>query len=333
MTTPLTTRGLLGRLAALGLGLLALQLVLGSDDLPDEVQLLNDALNAQVPVLFFSDSSNRSHAPGDDDPRAVHELLAARVAQDGSELAIIAVDHAAYHPLIYRDYLLALERQPHRPQAIVFTVNLRSFLPGWAANPAWQFEQLRLTLQHPLLARLWKPLAVFHVIEGQKLSMAEFWATPVQVEGQQVGTIRDLLGLDPEALTTEELPDDDLQRRLTCNYLGTLAPDDERLAALVETAVRCQRLGIRPLFYLTPVDLQTGERLLPGRFARAVAANAATVVSALNAVHATVLNLTELLPSDDFSWQRIPNEHLNQRGKARLADALSPLLAELLLPH
>ena len=160
--------------------------------------------------------------------------------------------------------------------------------------------------------------------------MADFWATEVTVDGQPAGTLLDLLGRDPEALTTAELSDDDLRRRLTCKYLTSIGPDDERLLALVETAERCQALGIRALFYVTPVDLQTGERLLPGRFARAVAANVATVQAALGA---SVLDCTALLPSDDFSWQRVPNEHLNEDGKAKLAEALAPALAELLEPR
>ena len=318
----MSTRAFFRRLIAFGLVVVALQLAIGHATLPDEILRLDEALDDGAEVLFLADSTNRAHAPDDTDKRPISELLGELL--DGPR--VVAVDHAAWNAQIYHDVVASLVRRARRPRAMVFALNTRSFLPGWVLRPGWQFERERFTLAHPWLGLLWQPLAVLKVVDATSVSEQQFRDAPVRVGEQVVGQVRDFLRGDPEAINTPELLAEDLALRLTCNYLGAIPEDGARLAALLATAELCAELGIEALFYVTPVDVETGEELLPGAFRMRVAANARLLATALRSRGAKVLDLSMTADKQLFSWQRIPNEHLDEHGRALVAGVLAGAL-------
>lgn len=336
-TTAPGPRPFLLRLLAWCGAVLAVQLVVGTATLPEDLQALDEALDGGADVLFLADSTNRAFDPADADRRWISQILATRLASatDGpapvAAPVVAALDHAAYHPLVYRDLVTAVARHAHRPRAMVFVLNTRAFLPGWAMRPGWQFERLRFSLAHPWLARLWQPLAVFRWVDASSVSEVEFRTAPVRIGRESAGVVGDYLRGDPEALDTPQLLDEDLRLRLTCNYLGAIREEDERLVAMVDAVTRCRELGITPVVYVTPVDVDTGEGLLPGRFRAAVVANAELLTSRLRSAGAVALDLATTLPTGRFSWQRIPNEHLDEAGRASVAEALAAVMAPLLI--
>jgi hypothetical protein len=326
MTAPLTTRAFFARLLGFAAVVLGVQLAIGHRSRPEELELLDRALAEQPAVLFFADSTNRAHDPDDTDPRWISQML----DDELPDADVLSIDHAAYHPLVYRDWMETLLAAGARPRAAVFVLNTRSFLPGWTMRPGWQFERLRYSLGHPWAALLWQPLAVFKVVQGNTVTEAEFRRAPVRVGTEPAGVVGDFLRGDPEALDTPELRDEDLRLRLTCNYLGAIEPDHVRVEALRELIALCQEHGVAPVFYVTPVDVQTGEGFLPGRFRQQVAANAAFLVETVAAAGAVALDLSTSTASERFSWQRIPNEHMGQDGRAAVAEAVARELAPLL---
>jgi hypothetical protein len=334
----LTTAGLLGRGAVFLVVVLVVQLAIGHANRPEELELLERALAEPPDVLFFADSTNRAHDPADSDPRWISQMLDDALDDvlastgDGTQGAatVLSIDHAAYHPLVYLDWMEALLEAGARPRAAVFVLNTRSFLPGWTQRPGWQFERLRFTLEHPTAALLWQPLAVFKAVQGNTVTEAAFRSAPVRIGTTPAGVVGDYLRGDPEALDTPELRDEDLRLRLTCNYLGAIEPDHERVAALRALIALCQDHDVAPVFYVTPVDVQTGEGFLPGQFRQQVAANAAFLVETVRAAGAAALDLSTSTASERFSWQRIPNEHMGQEGRAAVAEAVARELAPLL---
>jgi hypothetical protein len=85
------------------------------------------------------------------------------------------------------------------------------------------------------------------------------------------------------------------------------------------------------IFYLTPVDEQTGESLLPGEFRPLVKSNVRLLERELRTTGATVLDLSDGLPAESFSWDLYPNEHLRAAGRRyvahQLEQAIVPQLA------
>jgi len=334
-----TTSTLLTRVALFAGLILVVQAGIGRADLPEELVRFRTALQDRADVLFFCDSTNRAHAPDDVDQRGVHELIAERLSSSAvGDVDLVSIDHAAYHPLVYRDYIDALLRSEHRPRAVIFALNTRSFLPGWAMRPGWQFERLRFSLHHPIGALFWQPLAVFKWTQSASISERRFREAPVILGGVRSGSIGDYLrGNDPEAIATPELLAEDLALRLTVNYLGTIGVDDARAVALRQAVTRCVAAGIDVVGYVTPVDIDAGEQYLPGRFADAVAANAEVLARIVDEAGGRCLNAVRLgeqhaadTGSSMFSWQRIPNEHLDETGRAMLADQVAASAAQWL---
>lgn len=321
----MTTRSFFTRLTLFGLAITALQLGLGFRGLPEELARLREALSSGAEVLFVADSTNRAYHPEDADKRPISALLAERLGG----VSVAAIDHGAWNTEVYRDVVAFVGASEQRPRAMVFVLNARSFLPGWAKRPGWQFERERFALRNPWLATLWQPLAVFKAVDAVSVSEAEFRSTPVRIGAEVVGSVRDFLPAGDPDSDTLALTEDDMLRRMTCNYLGAIPADSPRLAALLEIVELCEQFEIVPLFYVTPVDVETGEARLPG-FRASVEANSRFLVDALAARGAPALDLSRDLRAEFFSWSRSLNEHLDERGKALVADALAEALAPLL---
>ena len=84
------------------------------------------------------------------------------------------------------------------------------------------------------------------------------------------------------------------------------------------------------LFYLTPLDVQSGAELLGEPFRAVVEQNAALVQRALAAQGAGVLDLHAALPPECFFWRKEggATEHLNSEGRQRVADRITGAIRE-----
>jgi hypothetical protein len=105
--------------------------------------------------------------------------------------------------------------------------------------------------------------------------------------------------------------------------------------ALLASAKLLKEKNIPVLFYLTPVDWISGETYWPRRLRQRVTRNAHFIVTGLTNGHARILDLSQLLAPEFFSWRaerQLPNEHLTDRGRSWLAQTLGQGLLPLLYP-
>ncbi|MFC1583036.1 hypothetical protein ACFL4W_05820, partial [Planctomycetota bacterium] len=112
-------------------------------------------------------------------------------------------------------------------------------------------------------------------------------------------------------------------KMLIFHYLYKLSPKHPKLAAMRKLIELAQEARTRLLFFVTPLDWQTGEEHHPGEFRKITAANIA-LIKAIAAPHGIeVLDLSCSLTTDFFAYRRFPNEHLGQQGRAFVADQLA----------
>ncbi|MFA5261688.1 MAG: hypothetical protein WC450_10710, partial [Candidatus Omnitrophota bacterium] len=96
--------------------------------------------------------------------------------------------------------------------------------------------------------------------------------------------------------------------------------------------------GIEPVFYITPVDYQTGVRYVGPGFTDQVEKNVAFIQRALSAEGVQALDLSRSLGTKDFSWPDdeppviYPNEHLKLRGRIFIAENLYKFMQMKNLP-
>ena len=86
----------------------------------------------------------------------------------------------------------------------------------------------------------------------------------------------------------------------------------------------------RVLFYLSPVDYETGERLFGERFDRAMVHNIEIIQKSLGAEGLAALDLTKHVPGSEFVWHAVtasaPDGHLSGAGKGRVIRELARVL-------
>jgi hypothetical protein len=283
-----------------------------------------DALDARPDppdILYFGDSILDSVAPGDADRRdlvrMVRDLLPDR--------RIGTVQGSAYGPELFEAFARYAARRPARPPRLLIAINLRSLSPEWEARPEYQFRAEKFRLLHGDLAAaaLLRPLNAFKGYSLTPISPGEYRVQPVFREGRPVGRVRDFLPLlvPPPGMTLEE-------GRFVFRYMNTVTPDSRGVRALRRIAEICREAGMEPRFYVSPVDVETGEREAGPGFRRQVAANVAVLREVLAAEQLRLLDLSARIDAGAFDWRRnlVPNEHLTERGRADVARELAALL-------
>ena len=302
--------------------------VAGNDEY---LERLDRFLAEKRDVLFFAASVNWYHSPEDADQRKISEMLDERL----SEHLVGEVDHEAYHMGVYRAFCQYVASQGMvSPKLIVISANLRSFSTHWHKRPDWRFDDLQRylmgtgksarknILNEAAYAITYRPFKIFKVYESDAVPFADL---PVYDGDENVGpTSRfETARRFPSAESTKQM--------IVYYYMQRIHEDHERLRQMVSIAELANRSGLRVLFYITPVDYQACDRRLGTRFSEQIRENARTICNALQREGHEVLNLSCSLPEDSFHYgDKFPNEHLNEKGLAFVAEKLAErVLVEL----
>lgn len=289
--------------------------------LPVEIKAYREVLAKNPDIVLLSDSVNTSWAPADQSKAPISDMLAALLP----DRRLGSVDHAAYHPRLYLSFLKNMIARGTRPLVVVH-VNMRSFSTGWHSNPGWQFAKLRVLLDndHFLFRAFFKPLAIFKAFSLDPISKTAFDQMPVKDGDVAIGQIKDF-----EAPMYAGGSDEAIKNKLIYNYMYALTPDHSFVASLKEMARVAKEKNTPILFYITPVDVATGEKYLGPHFRQRLKDNIDVIRSALAAHQTALIDLSESVPSADFDWlkDRTPNEHLNERGRRFVAAQIAAKIA------
>ena len=293
--------------------------------LPAEIVQFDRYLEQGVDVLYLGDSTLLLPFGEVTTGEILQELLPdRRVGQ---------VAHPAYGLDLFYDYAVYAERHGGRATTLVLPINLRSFSPAWDMRPAFQFEKESkiLALGLPWARLFLRPLDVFGFFRPS-ISQRDFLDTPVYDGDVRVGHVRDFETLAADEILQEDaenayrevkLEDQETaQAALTYHYMYNLEPDHRKLDAMVAVAELAAKHGVDVIFYITPVNVEQGERFLGSEFSQRFADNIRVVQSTLDAAsldNVTLLNLAFDLPAYDFT----DLEHLTETGKEYVAEQLA----------
>jgi pimeloyl-ACP methyl ester carboxylesterase len=293
--------------------------------LPAEIVQFDRHLAQGVDVIYLGDSTLLLPWGEVTTGEILQELLPdRRVGQ---------VAHPAYGLELFHDYAAHMDRHGASPQTLVLPINLRSFSPAWDRRPAYQFtkESRILAMGLPLARLLLRPLDAFGFFQPS-ISQEAFLDAPVYDGDVVVWQVRDFETLaDDEILQEEaenayrevELEDEETaQAVLTYHYMLDLEPDHRKLDAMVGVAELAAGRGVNVVFYISPVNVEQGERFLGSRFTERLADNIRVVQSRLDAAaldSVMLLNLAFDLPAYDFT----DLEHLTEPGKEYVAEQIA----------
>jgi hypothetical protein len=311
------------RLASVLLPVLLIQLfVIPRWSRPAELERLLGGLERGAAVLYFGDSTNRWSTDHDGDRRAISEYLQQHI---GEQHSVLAADGKAWHAAVFETLLRFTLRQEQQLRCVVVPINLRALSPEWYARPQYQFSTLRQYCDpsQPNWRRgLLQPLRMLGLQDADTLSQVEFEALPVMLGQRKVGTIGEFCGPVYRKASPELV-----RNKLILHYMSALTPEHPGLQAYCRIADLCRKHDIRCVFYVTPIDVVTGEQYLPGAFLATVRRNVGMLSKHLQNHGGLVVDLSDRLESTAFAYENYPNEHLRDTGRAFVARALVTAVA------
>jgi hypothetical protein len=165
------------------------------------------------------------------------------------------------------------------------------------------------------------------------ISEKEFLDTPVYNGKLQVGTVRDFEGINQRPYS-----DDNLRKLLVYFYMFDLSPSHRRIRSLEEIADIIRTNSMNVIFYVTPIDYETGNQFLGPAFQKQLDSNVSVITNSLAQQGFDVLDLSSSLPANGFAWKNAEftyyiNEHLNDQGRLFVAKQLQKKVEEILPEH
>jgi hypothetical protein len=295
-----------------------------TDDAPPEVDLFRQVVADGAQVLYFGDSTLFFPAEGDADTATMPEMLQG----DLPDRDVRGVYSAAYGMEVYAAYAQALARNPGDVKAVVIPVNLRLMAPQLEEHPYRRFDKEKLFLRHDSswFRAAFRPLSIFQAFDLPEVDADSFEGAPI-LHGDAV--VERLYGFHPD----REVEVNDEQRRQAIEFffMANLHVEDAACRDLADAADALQSAGIKPIFYATPIDVETCRKYAGDDVAEQIRSNLEVVRGILAERNVELLDLTFDLPSTAFNYRMYPNQHLKDTGRAYVTERIAEALRESLL--
>ncbi len=135
---------------------------------------------------------------------------------------------------------------------------------------------------------------------------------------------------DFEKIGGKDINDLDMKKKIVFLYRYHLMVGHRKLKALNEICLLAKRSNAKILFYVTPVDFAYIDGVYAGT-GDLVDKNVGVVKNIISNNGLPVLDLSHSIPSEFFDWKvnGFPNEHMNQKGRTFVANALSKELVAM----
>lgn len=282
------------------------------------------ALNTHPPdVLYFCDSVMGGHS--DEEARTtMADMLGETLGKP-----VRSVSGAGYTAVVFTEYAALAVAAKTPPKLVILAVNPRSFCDGWFFSDAYSYTQLTRFLRLLTLAPGWKTwrTALVDRLNGQTLEQrigpAQDWTGGQPLAEYFLSKSRPAVGFAPDRPDASR-QDRDIRRHFLQNYMSVqIEPTHPMLTALVQTVDRLRAGGVQVLAYVTPVDVQEGERLAGPQFRAFLERDLGLIAGALRQRGIVCLNLGQSLPSDCFVDRDYACEHLSLRGRQLVVQALA----------
>jgi hypothetical protein len=272
-------------------------------------------------ILYLGDSVLERISWNDKDKRTLPVMVADRLR---SRKFMMYISHSAYHLKVYYYLLRVLEFTRQKPKLVILPINIRSFSPQWDLNPNWQFndeiEALKGFAASPVhIPPLPQKRDTVLFTEQEKRKELSFPFTSLRC----LGEFQEIIQSDP---VTDEEKFFRKKQIFIFHYLHPLSESHPKLDFLPQIVKFCRSLGVGLLIYMTPVNYEGGVRYIGKDFTRLLGANVNTISKILDpflADSVRFLDLSQTCSSEYFFHADEASEHLNQYGRARLADILA----------
>jgi hypothetical protein len=279
-------------------------------------------------VVAFGDSNWLFRAAYDDDLRN----LAAMIADDlGDDVSMKAYANAGYYSTLMRAYVRLIELSSVRPVVIV-PLCARFASVAWSTHPAYTYARaIEVIDGFTDSTPTWRMRKSASPPEPSEF--AAYGATRIHTFNG-VQTIDELRGaiLSP---SEHGISDHERRKLLYAYHHGeSITPDAPYLAEVTELGRALRRLGRPPVVFETTVPVDEGVALWGEQFRYNAANTLELMREALRqgyGDHLPILETGLVFDRDEFIDPADGSEHLNQRGRKRLASLVAAATREALL--
>lgn len=292
--------------------------------LRDARRILRATRDSAPDVVLLGESVLDFVGPLDADQRRLPTMLDAAL---GPDFSLLAVHGGGYHAELLATYLELLAKREHRPRVVVLPLWVRGRFRPWIEHPRFGHVDALAKL------RALDPETPPWRVRGslRRATSADFEAYYRRPHSTLLGE----LTVGDYAIPLKARTVTDPQERLALLYAhhhGALLRDgSEEVAAVTRMGVAARALGGGVVAYQTPISVETGTAVLGEAFEQRVRENFRAVDRAFRlGAGGSVLQTGTAFAADEFIDPADGSEHLNERGRARLAgqlaDAVRPLL-------
>uniref|UniRef100_Q07IR4 SGNH/GDSL hydrolase family protein n=1 Tax=Rhodopseudomonas palustris (strain BisA53) TaxID=316055 RepID=Q07IR4_RHOP5 len=277
-------------------------------------------------LLLLGDSVSERIANEDADRRTLHQMMIDRVT---SARSCLAISHTAYQPAIYRDLMEALARLPRSPHVVMLPINPRAFSPQWHGSPLWALDQERAAIRAHL-ADPDQPIAPIADVEAGDGFFDQFDQTRVRLQLSSLTRNGDLRAIS--LVPTDNPAEQKVRYRelFAWHYAYAFDESHPKLLALRDAITLIGKMNATAVCYLTPINVEAGLDVHGRRFQDVAAALAERIARALapalDAGGHRFADLSAALGREFFFKNNLATEHLNARGRDKLAAAATGLL-------
>lgn len=275
-------------------------------------------------VLLLGDSVAERVSWNDYDDRKLSEMIIQNLQ---SRTDVAAVSYGGFTLDVFYHMVLALEKMKHKPRLVVLPINMRNFSPQWDLEPTWQFrpeiEQIQRFISHPSIVPSVKQ------VQREVISLEvfnAFDATPVAFDLSPFDRIAQFRLLINAVPATEEQRRFRSRQIFIFHYTNRLQRGHRKLVALENILKLIQSMGIPFFSYITPLNVEAGERLVGAEFLSVLHANVrmvSEVVGAYQAETHSFKDWSETMRSKHFFHVDNATEHLNETGRKWLAESIA----------
>ena len=279
-----------------------------------EFQLLKEALENEKSIILFGSSVNEHYAIDDKDKRSISELLDAFLPGHN----VVGISHGAYQSDIYLEFVKYIARSGKKP-IIIVPINLRYFSPEWDLRPEYQFNKEKNLLNgYPFIVNL----------KSREINESEFNNSPIYNGNEYVGKVLDFRYIPNKAKDRIS----EMSKGFVFHYMQPLKANHQKLKSLFKICEIGNENDLKIIMYITPIDYTYAEKLGIKKFRQQQHDNIYIIKSTLTSCETVLIDLSMTLNSSYFDHGNRPGEHLNIRGRLRVARALKTAINKTISP-
>jgi len=126
-----------------------------------------------------------------------------------------------------------------------------------------------------------------------------------------------------------------MRNRIRYLYMESITGQNRKVTTFKELARLLNDVGIKAVFYVTPVNYQLYGRYVGPEFVAQLRRNVAVVKKAVESHGYPVMDLSEALPTDGFIPEEAanPSEHMAYKGRELVAKCLAERIRAINRPE